>query len=508
MSVSAHAAFIAGLEASRPEDGNEGASIIRLITHEVVHFVTSRIQIGAHSTSNALTMTQRPLRPNPDTGVVVLVGLDISDGPIETLDVLVAAGMPPGSASDLVTGQPARVVRPTNFPMYPWEFAPTMDRWIERRIPAILILVRTDEGSFGATTKLAEQAVPLPMRSAVSLVGVGEVIADKCDEFLAQYNLAPLGPESICVLQRSPSDLVELTRVRSPAGLAVARQLTQVVESGLEAVAQDMQEYLSTATSGVLDDTDFHEADPTVRLQSQLEKVQADADRALAEAEVARAELAKVRRQVAALEHTIDVLERESTPDVAAPTETAPVVEPTPTARVHPVRVIDPDRVFESFPELIEAARSSFDRLVLDADLSTPAAELDRHAKGPVWRARTWAALIMMQEYAEHRATSDEDIGSLRTWLTRHPDTLISPDNVATGETAVTAADAEFRQARMFAVPESVSPDGFGYFGAHIRIEPRRTSPAPRLHYLDDSARSGLIYVGYVGRHLPSRRGE
>ncbi len=27
---------------------------------------------------------------------------------------------------------------------------------------------------------------------------------------------------------------------------------------------------------------------------------------------------------------------------------------------------------------------------------------------------------------------------------------------------------------------------------------------SPRIHYHDDASRSGLIYVGYIGKHLPN----
>jgi hypothetical protein len=38
---------------------------------------------------------------------------------------------------------------------------------------------------------------------------------------------------------------------------------------------------------------------------------------------------------------------------------------------------------------------------------------------------------------------------------------------------------------------------------AHIKVQRRGGGLAPRIHFLDDSQRSGTIYVGYFGRHLP-----
>jgi hypothetical protein len=38
---------------------------------------------------------------------------------------------------------------------------------------------------------------------------------------------------------------------------------------------------------------------------------------------------------------------------------------------------------------------------------------------------------------------------------------------------------------------------------AHFKIAKSATI-TPRMHYFDDTARSGQVYVGYIGRHLPS----
>jgi hypothetical protein len=29
---------------------------------------------------------------------------------------------------------------------------------------------------------------------------------------------------------------------------------------------------------------------------------------------------------------------------------------------------------------------------------------------------------------------------------------------------------------------------------------------SPRLHYIDDTAKTGKVYVGYIGRHLPTKQ--
>lgn len=41
--------------------------------------------------------------------------------------------------------------------------------------------------------------------------------------------------------------------------------------------------------------------------------------------------------------------------------------------------------------------------------------------------------------------------------------------------------------------------------GAHFKITQHRMI-SPRLHYFDHVAHTGRIYVGYIGRHLPTQQ--
>jgi hypothetical protein len=40
---------------------------------------------------------------------------------------------------------------------------------------------------------------------------------------------------------------------------------------------------------------------------------------------------------------------------------------------------------------------------------------------------------------------------------------------------------------------------------AHFKVS-TNDSFAPRMHYFDDTDRSGRIYIGYIGRHLTNTR--
>lgn len=505
MSAINHAAFISALESSRPDDDTVTTSTQRFATRQTVVHTTIRTQVGRLGACNALTMTQRPARGSLDGGAVVLVGLDMTTGHLPLNDVLEAAGVPTGTARDLITGQPARLVNAANFPTLPWEVRPMLDRWMAYNVPSVVIVVRTDQGSLAPITKVAERAVPLPMRSAVSVLGVGDAIAAEIDAFLADHDIARLKPESICVLQRTPDELTERLRVTGTVDASAARRLAAAVETGLEASAQDVEQFLTTATADALDDDSLFEDDDATALQAQADQTRAHSIRLNAQLTKALADLGQSRRRIRELEHELDELGRVQEPEDIGPSHSVQTGAASMVTPVEPVPA-EPVQVFDSFAELIDAARHQFDRLFLNEDLETPAAELDKHSKAAVWRSRAWRSLLMLQGYADYRI--EGGAGGFRAWLEHHPRPSISVQNVATGETALTAADLEFRRARTFAVPPEVAADGFSYFGAHIRIEPGRTSPAPRLHYLDDCSRTGAIYIGHLGRHLPSRRGE
>jgi hypothetical protein len=45
-------------------------------------------------------------------------------------------------------------------------------------------------------------------------------------------------------------------------------------------------------------------------------------------------------------------------------------------------------------------------------------------------------------------------------------------------------------------------PSGSAFMGAHFKIAQSATI-SPRVHYLDATTRTKVVYVGYVGPHLP-----
>jgi hypothetical protein len=61
----------------------------------------------------------------------------------------------------------------------------------------------------------------------------------------------------------------------------------------------------------------------------------------------------------------------------------------------------------------------------------------------------------------------------------------------------------KLRKPRVLPVPEAVSPDGAIFMGAHFKIA-RKGLVSPRMYYYDDAGQTEKIYVGYLGKHLPT----
>ncbi len=154
--------------------------------------------------------------------------------------------------------------------------------------------------------------------------------------------------------------------------------------------------------------------------------------------------------------------------------------------------------------EALEFADQHLDRLVVGDTLET-AEELDQHPKGETWGQKAWRALRALQQYAEAKAAGEFDgtfMHYCRTGLSGR--SVIPSEWVAMNESETTNNNSRFRSVRTFPVPSDVLTAGEAYMAEHIRLE-KGSDPAPRMHYWDDTGGStGRIYVGYLGRHLPS----
>ncbi len=135
-------------------------------------------------------------------------------------------------------------------------------------------------------------------------------------------------------------------------------------------------------------------------------------------------------------------------------------------------------------------------RVTWDEDTVLGLAERDSY--GVVAR-NAWSSLLTLERWGErwlagdrrpaHDLIAEVSVGG------------ITPRKVILGESDATMN--QFGHTRVFRVPTTVDPSGLATMEAHIRVSTEGTV-SPRMHFLDDLARTGKIYVGYLGPHLPN----
>ncbi|MEV4388267.1 hypothetical protein AB0J68_21550 [Micromonospora sp. NPDC049580] len=163
-------------------------------------------------------------------------------------------------------------------------------------------------------------------------------------------------------------------------------------------------------------------------------------------------------------------------------------------------------------PELPDPLPSSFAELFDRLDVLAPdvvftgdrglALDLDEHAAHSNWSQLAWQAMLAMADYARARRDGWSG-GDFKFWCETPAEggRVISAGKVARDESQTVRNNRRFAQQRTLPVPPGVDPRGRVFMGAHVRLGTLATV-SPRLHFHDDSAGSGAIYIGYVGRHL------
>ena len=221
-----------------------------------------------------------------------------------------------------------------------------------------------------------------------------------------------------------------------------------------------------------------------VAAEEERDQFQQDLEWQILETEEATAEAETLRNRVKWLERRAaeagDYVAGRETPVVQIPSVASDCVEALELARVHLT-------------------------LVEVGDTIETAEELDQHRKAGTWGRKAWQALRALQAYAEGKASGTVTGNFLSFCRSPQPGADVVPaDWVAAGENETTASNPRFRHARTFPVPTDASADGLAYMEEHVKLE-KGSDPAPRIHFMDDTGgRTGKVYIGYLGRHLPS----
>lgn len=157
-----------------------------------------------------------------------------------------------------------------------------------------------------------------------------------------------------------------------------------------------------------------------------------------------------------------------------------------------------------SFDDLI-ARLSELDRIRFTGDKNLTF-ELDQHNPMGIWAAKSWDILRALQDYA--RVSAEEGFAKdVDGYLRNTPEGCggFSANQHARDESEDVKNNSRFKSVRTFPVPVEVDPAGKIFMPAHFKIAKSRMI-SPRLHYWDGTSRTGLVYVGYIGKHLPTKR--
>ncbi len=133
----------------------------------------------------------------------------------------------------------------------------------------------------------------------------------------------------------------------------------------------------------------------------------------------------------------------------------------------------------------------------------TVAADLDKHSH-LTWAARAWEGLRTLESWGACRAGHLTSPGrTLREFVRQPPPDAVTapPGRFTFVESDATATHRKLKTARIFPVPATVDPTGKTFMAAHYVIG-TDSSVSPRMHFLDDTAGTGKVYIGYIGPHL------
>jgi hypothetical protein len=258
-------------------------------------------------------------------------------------------------------------------------------------------------------------------------------------------------------------------------------------------------------------------AERSRRQRAETERDQARADHDATAAHIdAVAETQRLRAELAAAwadrDLYADLLDRAEQERDAAIRSRAPLAARLAELRSDTAPEPEPveNAVPGTFADVLEMVTHPL--LVLTLDRAV-AAGLDEHPQASAWRRRTVDALATAAAYVTAKAAArtvgrqlGPDLADLGAYARRGgPGVQLSAAAIALGESQHVTTDPRYCQARIFSVPVEIDPSGRALMLAHIRIGGVQP-PAPRLHYLDDTDRTGRLVIGYLGPHLPSHR--
>ena len=133
---------------------------------------------------------------------------------------------------------------------------------------------------------------------------------------------------------------------------------------------------------------------------------------------------------------------------------------------------------------------------------------LDQRPEASTWVRSSWETFQALEAYAAAQAANGF-AGDFKTWCESPPsgECAIPAGKVVRDESETVRNNARWHREREFPVPPGICASGRVFMGAHVRIGASAGGQiSPRLYFHDGTGQTGLIYVGYLGRHLTNTR--
>lgn len=329
-----------------------------------------------------------------------------------------------------------------------------------------------------ATEGLLSEAIPAPVSAPAQVSAPVTATIDDRPEARSQapqahVDVAALDNAAV-LLRLQDHGLIDPTV--TPAGLATAlNRLVADLEAAVTATAAvaDLREVIDTRTTAAQETIEDLDREREAHLETQVELSYAeDERRALAE---------KVRR----LEGELVAASPESLGAVLA----ADTSDPAP----------------ESYTALLKAIdRLEYVVFTGDPEITTA---LSDHDPFSTFLGKLWDGARALNDYARAQHTGAFTGGGFHEYIRADlpADYRRWPDKqYAATESEDVRSNPKYERHRQLPVPRSVHRSQRVSMYAHLKCG-QRGLVSPRLHFHDDTRRTGKIYIGYIGPHLPTR---
>ncbi|GAA1938956.1 hypothetical protein [Agromyces allii] len=352
-----------------------------------------------------------------------------------------------------------------------------------------------------ARRRLVEQDLPADIRRGVDLLRKAAVTQERLSKV---DRIVATARETLPVNAAGSSPVVESTAVAQTQAMTGAAQVP-VSESLVAKLAKMVRRWFDRELAGV---DDLEALDALLTTQNSevavaVEQLDEAADRQLqleAELRDARVRLEELDLELALVTDDLREAARE-TQILRRNLILADRAEDTHVGFA-PVEWQAPTTVEELVARITsgEEEHVALERVVFTGDVDA-ALEVDKRDPHGRYAAALWDYVHVLYDYVGAR-TSGDLAGNVHTYLTddRVDGYKCSPERHAGTESESVLSNRAWREERVLPVP-----GGKVLMDAHFKPTHRDTF-APRMHYHDDVAESGRVYIGYIGRHLSNTK--